>query len=180
MAVAALALVALVPALAAAQSGVPATPWGDPDLQGVWDYRTLTPLERPVELGDKAYLTEEEAAELERETLARNERLLTRERQQATASDQVDRREDGTPGFYKQLLAGPRHHGHRHAPHVADRGAAQRPHAGPDGACREPGRVGRGGARRPGSPRPCCPRRAIPTSTPATTAASSTRRPGRR
>ena len=103
VAVAALALVALAPALAAAQSGVPATPWGDPDLQGVWDYRTLTPLERPVELGDKAYLTEEEAAELERETLARNERLLTRERQQATASDQVDRREDGTPGFYNNF-----------------------------------------------------------------------------
>ncbi len=103
VAVAALALVALAPSLAAAQSGVPATPWGDPDIQGVWDYRTLTPLERPVELGDKAYLTEEEAAELERETLARNERLLNRERQQATASDQVDRREDGTPGFYNNF-----------------------------------------------------------------------------
>ena len=103
VAVAVLALVALVPALAAAQSGVPATPWGDPDLQGVWDYRTLTPLERPAELGDKAYLTEEEAAELERETVARNERLLTRERQRATASDQVDRREDGTPGFYNNF-----------------------------------------------------------------------------
>ena len=102
-AVAALALVALVPALAAAQSGVPATPWGDPDIQGVWDYRTLTPLERPVELGDKAYLTEEEAAELERATLARNELLLNRERQAATASDQVDRREDGTPGFYNNF-----------------------------------------------------------------------------
>ena len=103
VAVAALALAALVPALAAAQSAVPATPWGDPDLQGVWDYRTLTPLERPMELGDKAYLTEEEAAELERETLARNELLLNRERQQTTASDQVDRREDGTPGFYNNF-----------------------------------------------------------------------------
>ncbi len=102
-AVAALALVALMPALAAAQSAVPATPWGDPDIQGVWDYRTLTPLERPVELGDKAYLTEEEAAELEQETLARNERLLNRERQAATAGDQVDRREDGTPGFYNNF-----------------------------------------------------------------------------
>ena len=102
-AVAVLALVALMPAAAAAQSAVPATPWGDPDIQGVWDYRTLTPLERPVELGDKAYLTEEEAAELERETLARNELLLNRERQAATASDQVDRREDGTPGFYNNF-----------------------------------------------------------------------------
>ncbi len=102
-AVAVLALVALMPALAAAQATVPPTAWGDPDLQGVWDYRTLTPLERPVELGDKAYLTEEEAAELESETLARNERLLNRERQQATASDQVDRRADGTPGFYNNF-----------------------------------------------------------------------------
>src|SRR5437879_4408329 len=25
----------------------PRTPWGHPDLQGVWDYRTITPLERP-------------------------------------------------------------------------------------------------------------------------------------
>ena len=24
------------------------TAWGDPDLQGVWDYKTITPLERPA------------------------------------------------------------------------------------------------------------------------------------
>ena len=39
------------------------TPWGAPDLDGVWDFRTLTPLERPAALGDKAVLTPEEAAE---------------------------------------------------------------------------------------------------------------------
>ncbi len=39
----------------------PQTPWGTPDLQGVWDFRTLTPLERPLEFGDKATLTAEEA-----------------------------------------------------------------------------------------------------------------------
>src|SRR5690606_3385139 len=44
---------------------VPRTPWGDPDLQGVWDYRTITPLERRPELGDRAYYTDEEIAELE-------------------------------------------------------------------------------------------------------------------
>ena len=32
----------------------PRTADGKPDLQGVWDFRTLTPLERPVMLGDKA------------------------------------------------------------------------------------------------------------------------------
>lgn len=102
----ALIVVVLVPTFAAAQSVTSAaskTPWGHPDLQGVWDYRTLTPLERPEELGDKAYLTEEEAAELERETLARNEFLLHRERQAAEAGDQVDSRADGTPGFYNNF-----------------------------------------------------------------------------
>ena len=40
------------PAPLAAQSAEPATPrtpWGDPDLQGVWDFRTIIPLERPDE-----------------------------------------------------------------------------------------------------------------------------------
>ncbi len=35
---------------------------GQPDLQGVWDFRTLTPLERPKELGNKATFTAEEQA----------------------------------------------------------------------------------------------------------------------
>ena len=98
--------VALMPMFAAAQAADqagPRTPWGHPDLQGIWDYRTLTPLERPVELGDKAFLTEEEAATLEQETLARNELLLNRASQTTAASDQVDRRADGTPGFYNNF-----------------------------------------------------------------------------
>jgi hypothetical protein len=32
---------------------VPRTPWGDPDLQGVWDYWTFTPLERPKEYASR-------------------------------------------------------------------------------------------------------------------------------
>jgi hypothetical protein len=41
---------------------VPKTPWGHPDLQGVWttDLEIGVPLERPVELGEKALLTEAE------------------------------------------------------------------------------------------------------------------------
>ncbi len=38
------------------------TPWGDPHIEGLWDYRTLTPLERPDEFADKATLTPAEAA----------------------------------------------------------------------------------------------------------------------
>lgn len=44
---------------------IPRTFDGRPDLQGVWDFRTVTPLERPEELLDRAFLTEEEAAEIE-------------------------------------------------------------------------------------------------------------------
>ena len=49
---------------AAGQTGAegPRTPWGDPDLQGVWDYWTFTPLERPEEFGERGELTAEEAA----------------------------------------------------------------------------------------------------------------------
>src|SRR5262245_39286117 len=40
----------------------PRTVDGDPDLQGHWTNDTYTPLERPVELGDKALFTPDEAA----------------------------------------------------------------------------------------------------------------------
>src|SRR5690606_11816990 len=51
------------------------TPWGDPDLQGRWPvhHMTLTPFERPVELGTRAVLTEEEFAERVAAVTARNE-----------------------------------------------------------------------------------------------------------
>jgi hypothetical protein len=54
-------LVVLVPATGAGQSAALRTPWGDPDLQGVWDFRTLTPFERPKELAGKELFTRAEA-----------------------------------------------------------------------------------------------------------------------
>jgi hypothetical protein len=41
---------------------VPRTPWGDPDLRGRWplDAQGGTPMQRPVELGEQAFLTDEE------------------------------------------------------------------------------------------------------------------------
>jgi hypothetical protein len=42
------------------------TPWGHPDLQGIWNNQTPVPFERPKELGNKAFFTKEEAAEVER------------------------------------------------------------------------------------------------------------------
>ena len=41
------------------------TPWGDPDLQGIWDYNTLTPLERPSKFEGREFLTAEEVAQIE-------------------------------------------------------------------------------------------------------------------
>ena len=49
----------------------PRLPDGKPDLQGVWDFRTLTPLQRPEDLADTAVLTAEEAAEIESQAAAR-------------------------------------------------------------------------------------------------------------
>ena len=46
-----------------AESPDPRTPWGDPDLQGIWTSATYTPLERPESLADRQFLSEEEAAE---------------------------------------------------------------------------------------------------------------------
>jgi hypothetical protein len=50
-------------------AGQTRTPWGDPDLQGVWSIATITPFERPSTLAGKPVLTEQEAAELEQQTL---------------------------------------------------------------------------------------------------------------
>src|SRR5437870_8428675 len=43
----------------------PRTPHGDPDLGGVWNFATATPMERPGELAGRDLLTEQEAAEFE-------------------------------------------------------------------------------------------------------------------
>ena len=66
------ALVAFAPLPSAAQADVPRTAWGQPDLQGVWDFRTITPMERPSDLAEKAFLSTEEAAELEQIRAAEN------------------------------------------------------------------------------------------------------------
>ncbi len=65
--VAVIAVVALAAALVGQSPGntVKKTPWGDPDLQGVYTFSTLTPLQRPDALAGKVALTEAELAEQE-------------------------------------------------------------------------------------------------------------------
>jgi len=64
------------------------TPDGQPDLQGIWTNSTLTPLERPVALGQKQFYTAEELA------------VLQGRREQAD-HDQAPR--TGDPGTYNQF-----------------------------------------------------------------------------
>ena len=71
--VAAAAIVLAAPVEATGQAAVPTSDgWtaprtadGQPDLQGVWASDSATPLERPEELADKAFLTDEELATLQ-------------------------------------------------------------------------------------------------------------------
>jgi hypothetical protein len=81
----AIVMLALVPAAAAAQTkpasskdakqahpwSPPLTPDGHPDFQGTWTNGTLTSFERPANLADKALLTDEEAAALEKQAADR-------------------------------------------------------------------------------------------------------------
>ncbi len=85
--VAAIVLLAM-PLAVGAQSKVPRTPDGKPDLQGIWDFRTLTPLERPNQFAGKETLSAEEVATLE----------------QRNAETRVDRApRTGDPGTYNQF-----------------------------------------------------------------------------
>ena len=50
---------------------MPRTPVGDPDLQEIWNNATITPLERPADRADQAFLSAEEVAALERQAQER-------------------------------------------------------------------------------------------------------------
>ena len=98
--VAACAILALAAAPAGAQTESPRTAWGAPDLGGVWDYRSITRMERPEELADKEFLTAEEVADLEQQALDRLNNFLDTPAQRTEAGTNVDRRPDGGNGSY--------------------------------------------------------------------------------
>jgi hypothetical protein len=81
----------------AGQSGwtAPKTPWGAPDLSGIWNSKTLTPLERPAKFANREYLTDEEIATLER----RNSQQRGRDVRAKTGS-QAD-----VEGAYNQIFS---------------------------------------------------------------------------
>src|ERR1044072_7524172 len=44
----------------------PRTPWGEPDLQGTFSNRTITPFERPANVAGREFFTQEEVPALEK------------------------------------------------------------------------------------------------------------------
>ncbi len=76
-----LAVFLVMPGLAAGQrrdagadgSALDRTPWGDPDLQGVWSFATITPLERPSEFAGREHLTDAEVTALNLDALTRGD-----------------------------------------------------------------------------------------------------------
>jgi hypothetical protein len=80
------------------------TPWGEPDLQGIWTDETDTPLQRPAKYADQEFFTPEQRAELDR---ARSE-LLGNERGRAERGTARD-----VAGAYNAAFASFRHTGLR-------------------------------------------------------------------
>ena len=82
------ALMTLLPGAAQAQEEswtAPRTPFGHPDLQGVWANNNATPLQRPQALADREFLTDEELATLR----SRAEELFSLESGDAAFGDSV-------------------------------------------------------------------------------------------
>ena len=86
-AVVAVSLVAPASGQAPKKYNPPKTPWGDPDLQGVWNDATSTPLQRPATVGEKDVLSDEEAEEFQK-SLAHD---LTRDRRDGGNAADVNR-----------------------------------------------------------------------------------------
>jgi hypothetical protein len=70
-------------ATASAEADVPRTPWGEPDLQGIWTNEFDTPLQRAARYGTREFFTEEERTALDEERL----QLLGRDRRVERGSE---------------------------------------------------------------------------------------------
>ena len=70
----------------------PRTEWGQPDLQGVWNFSSNVPMQRPSQFGDREFMSEEEIAEMRARLAARD-----------AASDQAVPQRDGGPGGYNDF-----------------------------------------------------------------------------
>lgn len=89
--------VLLAPGVLAAQTGdswiAPRTPFGHPDLQGVWTNPTITPMERPASLADRQFLSDDEIAAMERRI----------SEQRANSDANIEVQSGGNVGGYNQF-----------------------------------------------------------------------------
>jgi hypothetical protein len=69
----AVALASVAPFAQTRTTTLPRTPDGHPDLQGVWDFRSATPLERPARFAGREFMTPEEVSEYEKLALERED-----------------------------------------------------------------------------------------------------------
>ena len=67
-------------------------PWGDPDLQGIWFYHTLTPLERPEAFAKTNVLAPDAAAEYVKQQHTNLENAQLRGDRGARAASRTPRR----------------------------------------------------------------------------------------
>jgi hypothetical protein len=86
-----------------AQAPTPKTPWGEPDLQGIWTDETDTPLQRSPKFATQEFLTAAQRAELDRERAA----LLRRDRRVERGTE-LD-----VAGAYNALFFSQKHTGAR-------------------------------------------------------------------
>lgn len=84
----------LLSSLASAQNTyvAPRNMWGQPDLQGVWNFSSNVPMQRPEQFGERQFMTDDEIVALRR-------RLAERD----AASDAAVPREDPTDGGYNDF-----------------------------------------------------------------------------
>ena len=78
--------------LAAEGYTVPRTEWGQPDLQGVWNFSSEVPMERPEHYGDRQFLREEEIAATKAQPL------------RIGRSDNVRQTASGIEAFYNDTI----------------------------------------------------------------------------
>ena len=88
-----LVLVISFPALAQDDWVNSRTPDGQPDLQGLWTNPTITPIERPSSLADRAFLTDDEIRAMETRTAQRR----------IQADDNIEVTVGGNVGGYNQI-----------------------------------------------------------------------------
>ena len=74
----------------AAEAATMKTSWGVPDLQGTWDFRTMTPLRRPRHLKEKEFYTAEEVAKMEADAAKGREAWAQREYASQPSQGDVD------------------------------------------------------------------------------------------